>query len=89
MHGLHNADLIQDTLPCNLTAPIPYFADRDAKRKEFAALLRISGPAKRAAALKKSKETRERNLKAKKAGKVVEDDENDDGHDGDAGGEDL
>ncbi|KAJ7840157.1 hypothetical protein B0H14DRAFT_2360807, partial [Mycena olivaceomarginata] len=68
MHALHNADLIRDTLPRDLTAPIPCFPDRDAKRKEFAALLRVSGPAKRAAAAKKSKETREKKKTAKAAG---------------------
>ncbi|KAJ6609282.1 hypothetical protein B0H10DRAFT_1954712 [Mycena sp. CBHHK59/15] len=66
MHALHNADLLRDTLPRNLTAPIPYFPDHDAKHKEFAALLRVSGPAKHATALKKSKETWERNLKVRK-----------------------
>jgi hypothetical protein len=68
MHALHNADLIRDTLPRNLTAPIPCFPDRDAKRKEFATLLRVSGPAKRAATAKKSKETREKKKMAKAAG---------------------
>ncbi|KAJ6566807.1 hypothetical protein B0H19DRAFT_940681 [Mycena capillaripes] len=69
MHGLHNAELIRDTLPRSLTAPIPYFEDRTAKRREFAALLRVSGPAKRAATQKKAKETREKNQRAKDGGK--------------------
>jgi hypothetical protein len=65
MHALHNAHLLRDTLPRGLTAPIPYFADREAKHKEFAAVLRISGPAKRAATAKKSRETREKKKLAK------------------------
>ncbi|KAJ6609616.1 hypothetical protein B0H10DRAFT_1954443 [Mycena sp. CBHHK59/15] len=65
-------------------------SDRDAKHKEFAALLRVSGPAKRAAALKKSKETREQNLKARKGVTAVgvEGDMNEEADsDPDAGGE--
>ncbi|KAJ7772761.1 hypothetical protein B0H14DRAFT_3589979 [Mycena olivaceomarginata] len=69
MHALHNADIIRDTLPRDLTAPIPCFPDRDAKRKEFAALLRVSGPAKRAAAAKKSKETREKKKTGQSSGR--------------------
>ncbi|KAJ7677316.1 hypothetical protein B0H17DRAFT_1139678 [Mycena rosella] len=65
MHALHNAHLLQETLPRNLTAPVPYFTDRDVKHREFAALLRVSGPAKRATALKKAKETREKKKRAK------------------------
>ncbi|KAJ7675041.1 hypothetical protein B0H17DRAFT_1161670 [Mycena rosella] len=68
MHALHNAHLLRETLPRNLTAPIPYFTDRDAKHREFAALLRVSGPAKRATALKKAKETREKKQRAKEGG---------------------
>ncbi|KAJ6626090.1 hypothetical protein B0H10DRAFT_2174002 [Mycena sp. CBHHK59/15] len=67
MHALHNAHLLRDTLPRNLTAPIPCFPDRDTKRDEFAALLRVSGPAKRAATAKKSRETREKKKQAKAA----------------------
>ncbi|KAJ6553634.1 hypothetical protein B0H10DRAFT_1685851, partial [Mycena sp. CBHHK59/15] len=40
MHTLHNAHLLRDTLPRDLTALIPYFPDRDTKHDEFAALLR-------------------------------------------------
>lgn len=64
MHALHNADLIRETLPRHLTAPVPYFHDRRAKHDGFAAELRISGPAKRAETMAKAKATRERNKKA-------------------------
>ncbi|KAJ6605732.1 hypothetical protein B0H10DRAFT_2195453 [Mycena sp. CBHHK59/15] len=67
MHALHNAHLLRDTLPRDLTAPIPCFPDRDTQRNEFAALLRVSGPAKRAATAKKSRETREKKKQAKAA----------------------
>jgi hypothetical protein len=81
MHALHNADLLRETLPRTLTAPIPYFADRDTKHREFAALLRVSGPAKRAATAKKSKETREKN-KAKRGPNILQptDSGEEDGH---------
>ncbi|KAJ7362677.1 hypothetical protein DFH08DRAFT_910804 [Mycena albidolilacea] len=65
LHALHNAHLLRDTLPRNLTAPVPYFKDHQQKREEFAALVRVSGPAKRAATAKKSKETREKKKQAK------------------------
>ncbi|KAJ6619119.1 hypothetical protein B0H10DRAFT_1947124 [Mycena sp. CBHHK59/15] len=37
MHGLHNANLICDTLPGVLTAPQPYLIDRVVNHKELAA----------------------------------------------------
>ncbi|KAJ7502025.1 hypothetical protein B0H11DRAFT_1622565, partial [Mycena galericulata] len=46
MHALHNAHLIRETLPRDLTAPIPFFLDRGTKHGEFADLVRVSGPAK-------------------------------------------
>ncbi|KAK7040964.1 hypothetical protein R3P38DRAFT_3452826 [Favolaschia claudopus] len=67
LHALHNANLLRDTLPRNLTAPVPLYPDRDAKRDEYAAILRVSGPAKRAAAAKKSQETRQKNKEARAA----------------------
>ncbi|KAJ7933546.1 hypothetical protein B0H13DRAFT_1856050 [Mycena leptocephala] len=67
LHGLHNPHLLRDTLPRNLMAPTHYFSDREQKHKDFAALIRVSGPAKRAAAAKKSKETGEKNKQAKAA----------------------
>ncbi|KAJ7933327.1 hypothetical protein B0H13DRAFT_1856350 [Mycena leptocephala] len=48
-------------------APTHYFSDREQKHKEFAARIRASGPAKRAAAAKKPKETGEKNKQAKAA----------------------
>ncbi|KAJ7135241.1 hypothetical protein C8R43DRAFT_1089512 [Mycena crocata] len=71
MHSLHNAHLLRDTLPRSLTAPLPYFEDHNTKRKEFAALVRISGPKKCAAAQQKSKETWEKNKKAKEANENI------------------
>ncbi|KAJ7719037.1 hypothetical protein B0H16DRAFT_1739633 [Mycena metata] len=67
MHSLHNPHLLRETLPRDLTAPIPYFTDRDRKHDEFAAQVRVSGPIKRATTAKKTKETREKNLQAKAA----------------------
>ncbi|KAJ7483970.1 hypothetical protein B0H11DRAFT_2416152, partial [Mycena galericulata] len=67
MHALHNAHLLRETLPRDLTAPVPFFLDRETKHGEFADLVRVSGPAKRAATAKKSRETREKNKKAKAA----------------------
>ncbi|KAI0309904.1 hypothetical protein OF83DRAFT_1088741 [Amylostereum chailletii] len=61
MHALHNAALIQETLPRTLTAPLQYFHDREAKHAAFAAELRISGPAKRAATTAKAQATRAKN----------------------------
>lgn len=61
MHALHNAALIRETLPRNLTAPKPFFEDRRAEHDKIAAWLRISGPAKRAETQRKQKETREKN----------------------------
>ncbi|KAJ7933121.1 hypothetical protein B0H13DRAFT_1530177, partial [Mycena leptocephala] len=46
LHGLHNPHLLRDTLPRNLTAPTHYFPDGEKKHEEFAALIRVSGPAK-------------------------------------------
>jgi succinate dehydrogenase/fumarate reductase-like Fe-S protein len=66
LHALHNTDLIRETLPAELTTPKPIFPDRWKKHREFAAELRISGPAKRAAARAKAKATREKNKQASK-----------------------
>ncbi|KAJ7898723.1 hypothetical protein B0H13DRAFT_1623050, partial [Mycena leptocephala] len=43
LHALHNAHLVRETLPRHLTEPKQYFPDRNAKRKEFAAILRGTG----------------------------------------------
>lgn len=79
MHALHNAHLIRETLPRDLVKPTPYFEDRRAKHDEFAAELRVTGPARRAEALQKGKETRARNEKKKAdAGRSVPELEADD-----------
>ncbi|KAF5371374.1 hypothetical protein D9615_009666 [Tricholomella constricta] len=59
-HALHNAHLIRETLPRSLTEPKTLFADRRGLHDRMAAGLRITGPAKRAKAKEKAKETRAR-----------------------------
>ncbi|KAJ7226230.1 hypothetical protein C8J57DRAFT_1197699 [Mycena rebaudengoi] len=65
MHALHNAHLIRETLPRHLTTPKPCFTDRREKHSEFAAVLRETGPAKRAEAVAKTHATKQRNKKDK------------------------
>jgi hypothetical protein len=65
MHALHNAHLIQETLPRHLTEIKPCFPDRVAKHKEFAAALREIGPEKRVQAQAKAQATKDRNKKEK------------------------
>ncbi|KAF8143985.1 hypothetical protein K438DRAFT_1910992 [Mycena galopus ATCC 62051] len=76
LHALHNAHLLRDTLPRSLTAPIACFMNQQQKHEEFASLVRVSGPAKRAAIVKKAQETREKNKQAKVA-REKEDEETD------------
>jgi hypothetical protein len=61
MHALHNTHLIREILPRALTTPIPYFQDRVASHHRFAAHLRDTGPAKRAATQAKTQATKARN----------------------------
>ncbi|KAJ7769297.1 hypothetical protein B0H16DRAFT_1660998 [Mycena metata] len=61
MHALHNAYLIREILPRALTAPIPYLQDRVASHHRFAAQLRETGPAKRAATQAKTQATKAKN----------------------------
>ncbi|KZS91018.1 hypothetical protein SISNIDRAFT_467949 [Sistotremastrum niveocremeum HHB9708] len=65
MHALHNAHLLRRTLPRHLTAPRPYFPDRQAKHAEFARELRVKGPAQRAETNKKRAAKRAENKKKK------------------------
>ncbi|KAJ7784239.1 hypothetical protein B0H16DRAFT_1295984 [Mycena metata] len=65
MHGLHNAHLIRETLPRELTAPEPCFSDCRSKHNEFAAALRETGPAKRAETVAKTQATKQRNKRDK------------------------
>ncbi|KAJ6600531.1 hypothetical protein DFH09DRAFT_1257967 [Mycena vulgaris] len=67
MHGLHNAHLIRDILPRSLTEPMPYLSDRVASHSRFAALLRQTGPAKRAETKARTQATRARNKQTKAA----------------------
>ena len=53
MHALHNAHLLQNALPRNLTQPLPLFQDRQAKHFELAAELRVTKDAQRLAAKEK------------------------------------
>jgi hypothetical protein len=53
MHALHNAHLIRNTLPRDLTRPLPLFSDRQAKHFEWAAKLRVTKDAQRLAAKEK------------------------------------
>jgi hypothetical protein len=65
MHGIHNAHLIRETLPREMTVPQPYLSDRLAKHKELAVQLRVSGPARRAETLVRRAQTLQRNKAAK------------------------
>ncbi|KAK7008238.1 hypothetical protein R3P38DRAFT_2948527 [Favolaschia claudopus] len=67
MHALHNAHLIREVLPRNLSAPIPYLSDRVATHSRLAAQLRETGPAKRAETRAKTQATRARNKQDKAA----------------------
>lgn len=74
MHALHNAALIRETLPRELTRPKPYIQpqERRAAHDRSAELLQVSGPAKREATKAKAKATREKNKQAKKGGVVLQ-----------------
>lgn len=63
MHALHNAHLIRETLPRNLTKPVPVFnaVERRQKHNEWAERLRVTGPKKRKAAKEKAAATRKKN----------------------------
>ena len=58
MHAIHNAVLIRETLPRHLSKPTRYFENRLEKLQEFAGILQLTGPAKRAESAAKAKETR-------------------------------
>ncbi|KAI0364688.1 hypothetical protein BV20DRAFT_955723 [Pilatotrama ljubarskyi] len=70
MHALHNAALIRGALPRDLSAPIPYLADRQTRHRELSAMLRTTGPLKRAEAQAKAAETRARRKQAKGSGRA-------------------
>ncbi|KAJ7144573.1 hypothetical protein C8R44DRAFT_602437 [Mycena epipterygia] len=65
MHAMHNAHLIRETLPRELTKPQPYLSDRLSKHNELAAQLRVSGPAKRADTNAKRAATMKKNKAAR------------------------
>lgn len=59
LHALHNAHLVQETLPRELTKPVPIYGDleRGQIHKEWAASVRVTGPAKRQATKEKAAAT--------------------------------
>ncbi|EPQ52923.1 hypothetical protein GLOTRDRAFT_46299 [Gloeophyllum trabeum ATCC 11539] len=68
MHAIHNAALVREVLPRQLTAPRHYLQpNRSARLAEIARGLQISGPAKRAESAAKAAATRARNKKAKES----------------------
>ncbi|TEB15367.1 hypothetical protein FA13DRAFT_1876169 [Coprinellus micaceus] len=73
MHSLHNPHLLRETLPRELTQPIPYCNDNDKFRRDIAVHLRVIGPKKRAATQEKSKATRKRNAEKKKTSATLAD----------------
>lgn len=60
MHGLHNAALIRQALPRQLSKPTHYLQNRTAKHREYAAEARKLSVAKRAEATARAKATRAR-----------------------------
>ncbi|KAH9912209.1 uncharacterized protein B0H18DRAFT_942872 [Fomitopsis serialis] len=65
MHALHNADLIRETLPRNLTEPQYYLADRQVQHCRIATALRVTGSVRRKQIAAKAAETRARNKEAR------------------------
>ena len=53
MHALHNAHLVRNTLPRDLTQPVALFPNRLTKHHELAAGLRITKDAQRLIAKEK------------------------------------
>ncbi|KAJ8690139.1 hypothetical protein PTI98_011597 [Pleurotus ostreatus] len=68
MHALHNAHVLREVLPRTLIAPSYVVEDRAALHRDAASKLRVSGPAKRAETVAKSKATRARNKAAADGG---------------------
>ncbi|KAJ3565255.1 hypothetical protein NP233_g7745 [Leucocoprinus birnbaumii] len=66
LHALHNAHLLRRALPRHLTQPVPLYSaeERSQIHAEWAAKLRIRGPAKRQAAKEKAAATRAKNKAA-------------------------
>ncbi|KAL0566736.1 hypothetical protein V5O48_015268 [Marasmius crinis-equi] len=71
MHSLHNPHLIRQVLPQELVEPLPYQSHRWRMHDASAAILRITGPKKRADALEKAKKTRQANADRLLAGKDI------------------
>ncbi|KAI0682833.1 hypothetical protein BC835DRAFT_1524436 [Cytidiella melzeri] len=60
MHALHNAALIQNTLPRHFSKPKPFYNDRAAKHQEFADKVSSVNNKRRDAAAAKARDTRAR-----------------------------
>ncbi|KAI0683617.1 hypothetical protein BC835DRAFT_1295623, partial [Cytidiella melzeri] len=58
MHALHNAALIQSTLPRHLSMPKPYFNNRVAKHQKFANKVSSVNSKRRNATVAKARDTR-------------------------------
>ncbi|KAI0827855.1 hypothetical protein BC628DRAFT_1409428 [Trametes gibbosa] len=67
-HVLHNAALLREVLPRELTLPILYVANCEAHHKDRSAFMRFVGPLKRAGAQATAAETRARNKSGKDDG---------------------
>ncbi|KAJ6485789.1 hypothetical protein C8R45DRAFT_282376 [Mycena sanguinolenta] len=63
LYALHNADMIRQQLPRNLTEPIALYSDRKAHHKEIASTLRTNQVAKRKRTQERRKATRDMNIR--------------------------
>jgi hypothetical protein len=74
MHSMHNPHLVRHSLPRSLVQPVRLYAtpeERQQHHANIAAILQVKGPKKRAEALQKAAQTRQR--KAAEAATARED----------------